>query len=557
MNHPAPTKFYVFAILLAAAVCLTLPIFYFGMPGGNDLPQHYRFMIGFYDAIGRGDLHPAWIGETNLGYGDAGVRFYPPLAYYIVAFFRHLASSWNTAIALAIWFWFFVGGVGVYSLAREWYSEKASLAAALVFMVMPYHVNQVYNAGLFAEFAGLAILPFCFLFVGRVIAKGGLVNIAGLSISYALLLLSHLPLAMIGSAGLLLYALFPLGRERWNVNAIARLFASIAIAAAASSFYWIRLVSELAFVKHTLPAFTDRTYDFRLNFLASVLYIPSEKYAETSLWFTDLLFAITLAMIVPSLLICFRPGSGCDRRKLLPVVSLIVLAVLLGTPITTPLWENVGPLQKIQFPWRLLGLLSLAGALITGAFFEEIQDLFRAHLRPVGIIAVGLIAAGVVFTLAQVIRPASYPERAAFESKFEAYRSDKSYECWWPVWANADAFDRRERVSAYGRETRIVNWTDYERELQINEGPATNIRVATFYYPFWNATSNGARLNLEPAEDGTIIISVPAHEQNVRLFFARPRYETFAAVVSLATWIVLALGLAGTFVRRFADRKIA
>src|SRR5687767_6985808 len=144
-------------VLLAAALCVTLPIFCFGVPGGNDMPQHFRFALTFYDSVGRGEFYPAWPGATNYGFGDVGIRFYPPLAYYTVVLVRQFIESWSHAFAMAVFFWFFVGGIGTFQLAREWFSERASLAAALIFMVMPYHANQVYNAGLFAEFAALAV----------------------------------------------------------------------------------------------------------------------------------------------------------------------------------------------------------------------------------------------------------------------------------------------------------------------------------------------------------------------------------------------------------------
>ena len=525
------------------------------MPTGNDLPQHYRFAISFYDALRAGDIYPVWISKTNLGYGDAGVRFYPPVAYYLVAFFRVVVPSWNAAIASAVCYWFLVSGMGVFLLSREWFSEKASLVAALVFMAMPYHVNQVYNAGLFAEFAGLAILPFCFLFVKRITSGGGIDAVASLSISYALLILSHLPLAIIGSAALLIFSVPLIRNAGWNVGTIGKLVASVGLAAAASAFYWIRLVTELEFVKHTLPQFTAQAYDFRLNFLASLLYVPAEQYEQTSLWFTDILFLITLAMVVPSLAFCLRSRPDFNRRTLIPVIAIFTFAIIIGTPISRVLWEHVGLLQKIQFPWRLLGLLSLAGAIFVAGFVEQLQSVFKGKLRPLGLITVGLLFAGFVFTFAQVIRPAGYPDSvASFDNNFEVYQYNDSNECWWPAWARREAFKDLGSVSRTHRNFTFVEAAREEKEISLGNGPEEKIRIAAFYYPFWNATSSGKRLNVEPADDGTILITVPAGPQNVRVFFEQPASETFARGVSLVTWILLLLSL---IVTRIKVRRIS
>ena len=536
-------------------MALTLPIYYFGIPGGNDLPQHFRFVYSFYDAVHNGEIYPALPGDTNLGFGDLGIRFYPPLAYYAVVLFRSFTESWTAALAAAICFWFFVGGLGVFLLARESFSEKASVAAAIVFMAMPYHANQVYNAGLFAEFAGLAILPFCFLFVSRTISKGKMTDVAGLAIAYALLILTHLPLAIIGSLGLMIYAVALLGR-RFVGASVLKLGSAVMIALAASAFYWVRMVWELNFVNHTLPKFTDRSYDFRLNFLASIFYLPASEYGETSLWFTDLLFAITLAMIVPALLAVYISNKGNDKRRIVPFMVVLVVGIFLSTPLSILLWKNIGTLAKIQFPWRFLGLISLAGSVLIAACVDELPTMFRTKLRPVGLVAVGLIIAGFVFTAAQVIRPANYSSRIEFDKNFERYKTDESYESWWPVWANRAAFADREQVSSKQRSVSIVKWNSDDREFVVGDGVEQEMRVATFYYPFWNATTDGENAEVTRDEDGTMLITVPPRRSTVRLFFAPPAYEFFGRYLSLFTWGFLIVCLVVGLVSRFRQREL-
>ena len=536
------------AIVLLAAIALTFPIYYFGMPSGNDLPQHFRFIQTFYNAVSSGDLYPAWASNTNLGFGDAGIRFYPPLAYYAVALFRSFTESWTTALALTICFWFFIGGLGVYLLARESFSEKASVVAALVFMAMPYHVNQVYNAGLFAEFAGLAILPFCFLLVRRTILLGRIVDFAGLSIFYSMLILAHLPLAMIGSIGLLVYTTAMLGRARSGL-ALLKLSASVAMALVASSFYWVRMVSELSLVSHTLPKFTDRFYDFQQNFLASVLYLPASQYGETSAWFTDLLFAITLAMVIPAFTV-FWLSAKTRKREVLPLVAVLITALFLSTPLSVWLWEHVDLLAKIQFPWRFLGLMSLAGSVLIAGCVDQLSSVFQTKLRPLGLIVVGLLVAGMVFTFSQVIRPASFSSREEFDKNFETFRDDRSFECWWPVGADERAFTNRAAATSQHRSIDVSAWADNKPEFAVGRGEQEQIRVAKFYYPYWRATANGVETPISPADDGTMLIAVPPGEATIKLFFARPAHEVYSQYASMVAWILLVLA----FIAHFATR---
>lgn len=517
------------------------------MPGGNDLPQHYRFIHTFYDSVRSGDFYPSWPGDTNLGFGDIGIRFYPPLAYYVVIIFRSLTESWTTALAGAICFWFFLSGLGTYLLARESFSEKASLAGAVIFMAMPYHANQVYNAGLFAEFPGLAILPFCFLFVRRIILSGKAFEVAGLAISFALLILAHLPLVIIGSMGLSVYGLTLLNRD--NVRSgIIKLGSGVAAALAMSSFYWIRMVTELPLVNHTLPQFTESKYDFHQNFLAGIFYVPLAEYGETSLWFTDILLALTLAMIVPAVAIFYAAGKSSHRKSLNPLLTVLVSAILIATPISLPLWNHAPILDRIQFPWRFLGLISLIGSVLIAASFDEVAASFKTKFRPLALVAVGAIVAGFAFTAAQVIRPATFSTRAEFDTNLEKYRDDQSYECWWPVSAKQIALKDRSRVSAQERAVEITRWTNDEREFTVDDGPAAAVRVAIFYYPFWNANAAGNNLGIRPAEDGSILVDVPSGPASVTLTFVRPLYEIYSRYISIAAWLLVLIAAAASII---------
>ena len=62
--------------------------------------------------------------------------------------------------------------------------------------------TNCFKRSMLAEFAGAAVLPFAFLFVERVCRHRRRQDIAGLAVSFALLLLTHLPLAIIGSIAL-------------------------------------------------------------------------------------------------------------------------------------------------------------------------------------------------------------------------------------------------------------------------------------------------------------------------------------------------------------------
>lgn len=531
-------------VLFVAAVVVTLPIFFFGIPHGNDLPQHYQFALTFYDSLQSGNFYPEWSSVSNFGFGDVGIRFYPPLSYYVLIAFRFFAGNWYDASVLTFCFWFFISGIGIYLWAREWFGENASLAAALIYIAAPYHVNQIYNAFTYAEFAASSILPFCFLFVTRICRNGKPTNIICFAVFYALLILTHLPMTVMGSLGLLIYSLASLPKGN-RIPTLAKLGISGIMGLLASSFYWLRMITELDFVKHATKDFTSQAYDYHSNFLAAFLYVSPIEYDGRSLWFSDLMLLITIGLFLPSAIIFYYCSKGKIKPKLNNVAYLLVFAIFISTPLSLFIWEHFGTLQKIQFPWRWLAVISMSGIIFAAAGFDYLVESFQTKLRPLALIAVGLIIAGLVFTATQVVKPAIYVSRAEFTERIDKLSSAESYECWWTIWAKKAAFDLPDKVLAENRSVQIIKWQPNQREIVFSSGLATDARIAAFYYPHWRASINGQPAEIGFDNNGVMFLPLPGETANVKIWFQEPVYNCISRYISLITW--LAFGIAGLF----------
>lgn len=537
-------------LIAAASLALALPILLWGVPGGNDLPQHFQFAQAFKENILNGVLHPGWAEEPNSGFGDVGIRFYPPLGYYVLTFFSLFTGSWWLAAFLAVWFFFFVGGLGLFYWAREWFSETAAAFGAIAYLTLPYHVNQIFNAFFYAEFAAAAILPFCFLFVARVSRNANKRHIAGLAASYALLVLSHIPSALFGSAALLVYSLFSLpkiGREA----AVKRLGWSALVGLAASGFYWIRTALELGYLKHTEKEFIRGAFDFRINFLGAYPFISEADYYDRSLWFGDLMLAVTLALAAVGVMLHFVPRREGTRPPIRGVFALLAFGLFMATPFSMPIWENITILQRVQFPFRLMGLIGLAAAIIAAAGVDRLSFGAKGVIRPLAVALFGMATITIAFSAMQIIRPALYIERKAFAAKMDILASEKSCECWWPIWAKDQALKTPERVSAGGRDVTFRYWTPEKRRFRVAAGKETTARIGTFYYPRWRATINGSDAALGHDAEGAILIELPRGEADVKLVFEETTLAEAARAVSAVGWIIilwfsiLALGRGG------------
>src|SRR6266850_134534 len=221
----------ILTVALVGVIAL-VPVIIWGIPEGADLINHYRFALPFYESIRRGEFYPGWLAESNAGFGDVRFRFYPPGLYYLLTAARLLAGwYWASIIAFALLT--VTGGLGVYFWARNSFPARVAMWAGIIYVIAPYHLNEFYQASLLSEYAACSVLPFIFAFIERVCRRNSMFDVAGLGTFYALLILTSLPLTVIGSLAVIIYVLFLLPRAN-VLPGLGRLVIGFAVALAAS-----------------------------------------------------------------------------------------------------------------------------------------------------------------------------------------------------------------------------------------------------------------------------------------------------------------------------------
>ncbi len=521
------------ALIALASFILIVPVLIYGIPTGNDLPEHYRFALAFEENLANGILFPSRSDSVNDGFGDVGVRFYPPLTYYLLNLTSAATGSWYYGSILAFFFLFALGGIGVYFWSREWFGETASLIGALVYILLPYHVNQLFNAFLLAEFAAAAVMPFCFLFASRLFRSADVKNVILFGLAFSALLLTHIPTSMIVSISLAAFAAV----SWWNSRTIGSLFrfaGGVGTALLLSSFYLVRLFTERDYLKHSAAEFASKDFDFRSNFLLSYFYASGAEYMDRSLWFGDAMLVLTLVASVPFLVIFWRHANKELRSSLFPLVPVMAIALFFATPVSSLLWSSLPLLAKIQFPFRWMSVITLCASLFIAAGYGRLEEMFKGDSRPRGMLLAGGILIAMAFSVFQVIRPARYSTQAEFSAAVERYRASESCECWWPIWANRAALGNLADATGNGRQVLRVSRAPNSREFTIADGEPTELRVATFFYPHWKATVNGTSVDANIGNDGTIVVPLPSREVALSLTFQEPWLNRMLGRVSAA-----------------------
>lgn len=522
-----------------------LPMFLQGVPDGFDLLQHMRFAAAYHDALLSGDIIPSWAGSDNFGYGSIGVRYYPPLAYILLAGGKIVSGSWYFSFLANSFMWMLAGCIGVYLLAREWVGVPMAVFASILYAIAPYHTFQIYQAVLFAEFAAAGVIPFCFLFLTRVCRSPNRRDAVLLAISTSLLVLTHIPSAIIGAIGLGVFAVLLLDRKKL-LPTVKYLAAAGAITLSATAFHWIKLITETSWVRHNTPEYyANGFYDFQRYFFPMYLISPAERYVQRLLWHLDITIVLTLLFAVPAVVLIFtrKARTGNGYRSLAGVFAVSILMLSLASSL---IWKAVPFLAKLQFPWRWLLISTVIGPVLFVAALSFFPDNWPKRLLTYSV-GVFVLSMG-LYSLTQNAMVSSSLPRERFESQVEGMNDKEACSCWWPVWTRGETLDIKEKAVAGGRDVSLVDWKNTQRSVTVERGEAAELRLATFYHPYWAATVNGIATPVSSDETGAITLPVPAEVSQVVVQFREPYFLTLAKGLSVVSWLMLfGVGLSDVF----------
>src|SRR5712691_1808998 len=525
-------------ILVLVAAATMAPLLFWGIPSNRDLSNHFRFALPFYDALRSGHFYPGWLAEANQGFGDASFRFYPPALYYLLALTRTLAGNWYAATVIAFSELSVMGALGVYFWAREFGSSEMAMWSGILYSLAPYHINQFFQALMLAEIAGAAVLPFAFAFTERVCQRRRKRDVAGLAAAYAVLILTHLPLAVIGSIALAAYALLRIDRRAKSATLLC-LASSVALGFAASACYWTTMLIELKWIRAD-NVDPEPGIDYGHNFVLST-FSPD----FVNVWWMNILLLLTVAMFWPALALLSRTAyvSGHSlnyaTKPIKALAVVLLLTIFMATPASRPLWDLIHPLQETQFPWRWLTITSMVCPILLALAIPFWARLANGKKRPLVMIALGTMAISFAFSAGHIVREARWLTPAQFEQTLSSIPGSPGVYQWLPVWVRDPLPNMTAAVEAGDRQLTIKSWEPETRVFHVSAGAAADARVQTFFYPHWKASAEGQALVVHPDQDGALAIALPKEAATITLEFREPKRVKFAAGLTLVGWVLI------------------
>ena len=558
-------------VLVLAGMILTAPVLIYGIPFFSDdaVTHHAVWYVEFSQQLWAGDLYPRWLMGMNNGLGSPVFFYYPPVPFFVTSllrpFFREDSHGWYqlgiSACAALI-----ASGACAYAWLKQMVGRNSALAAAVLYMATPYHLaSDLYVRGSLAEYWAFIWMPLILFFTHRIV-QGHRLAAAGCALSYALLIMTHLPTTVIFSPIPICYAFYMASPDR-KLRVAGWIIGAMTLGAGISCLYlWPALTTQhFVFLERMSTGYFS--YKNWLFFTKLSLW-PTEK-------FLVLLVMGDLAGIACCAFLITRASGNRATAGLNAFwFAMASAAILMMTQLSTPIWLGVPILQKIQFPWRFNAIVSLATtallALAISSFKRRNSGLFKT-LTLLGLFFILAWIPGTAWAVLQAY-PFHIADQEDVNYKYREIEEQREVPEYYPRWnltmaelnweasVDEDEWDRQlnSRFQSLVQRTgkskvtvtegtggvNVSSWKPDEIRLQTSTPSGMRIRVSQFYYPNWTAQLNSvpSNINIEPTKpDGLISLSIPSGEHEVWLRLRQGPAETVGEMISLISVVLMCL----------------
>lgn len=546
-------------LIVGAGLFMAAPAVILGFPQITDDAQvHAVWYEHFAEQLWAGDLYPRWLSGLNGGLGSPVFFFYPPASYYLTSVWRLLLPGdqygWrqlgiSSAVALV------ASGLSAYFWLTRIVDRRSASFGALVYMAAPYHLAvDLYTRGAFAEFWGFVWMPLTLRFAAR-IAERARFAVVGLAISYALLVTTHLPTAVIFFLVPPAYAAFTADAGR-RLRALSKAAGAMALGVGLAAVYLTPALTTQGNIKIA---------EMRIGFFH---YGNWFLFASPKLWggVTGKLSAmvVTVAGIACGAFALTRMGASERGKEGAFWLAAAGLSIFMMTPLSALIWKALPPLQALQFPYRFNTLLTAATAALCALALSALKGV--RDFKVAGVLAIcSVLAAAWVAATAwaawsafPLTNPARY-ETSSVIKELDFGRDAPEYQ---PAWASAGTIEReferftREPGGENRSAVRVVEgsasvtaarWRPGMISLQTDAAGGAQLVVRQFYYPGWTARADDmpgdeSRLDVRPSvPDGLLSLRVPSGRHTVSLRLEPTLPERAGRVLSVIAVLITAI----------------
>ena len=594
--------------IISVGLILTIPAIFYSFFDAHDLLEfHSKWSKHFVEQFWAGDLYPRWLLGMNAGLGGPTFFFYAPVPYYVTSLlhplFSNEAQGWHQ-LSLAASIALVASGLTAYIWLKSITNRNVAFISSIVYMAFPYHLAvDLYWRFAFAEYWTFVWIPLI-LYFSKKITGGHRLSVVGLAVSFALLIMTHLPTLIIFSPVPIFYVVSMVDRKQ-RKKVLIRLAMALILAVGLSAVYWLPAMTTQQYI--SMNAIKEGMYYYKNLFLFSNPPFPHDKI----FWrYLEILTLLMGGLACCAFALTRSNPSAIFKRESNYWIVVAMVALFMTLPLSRPVWDALPVVQRIQFSWRFNSILTVAstallalgissvrlpvaitnkklafGVLLLVTLFlsvVEVLPVLQEKLHFPGTYNTVLLLVGIAFTLwgvSSLKQPVAFSNQknlcivslliaslllsSGIVIKKRLYKVPDNVDTvlqtsmdaaeYRPKWVSPDIF-HPNTVSQLGNLAKatvatgqgsllIQRWQPRDIVLQTNSTTDLWLNINQFYYPGWTARLDGARsLPLQPSpREGLLRVQVPSGKHTVRVTLDAGIQERSGQISSTISVVALLL----------------
>lgn len=395
-------------ILIGAAVATLFlwPIPWTTTPDGVLHLQRTRALAEAFQA---GIFYPRLFPDFAFGYGYPVFNYYAPLSYYPAALLHWWGAPLAPAVLIGLALFSALAGWAAYHFFRGWAAPSVAFVGALLYLLLPYRLYDLFSRGALPEFVAFTWLPIIGLGLHQLLQQ----TAASLSIrtlvqsknfvlavlGWSALILTHnlsalLVLMAIGLA--LPFFLLPaiwkgVGKRKRGLLRVLALGLPILLGAGLAAFYVLPALLEITWVGigqgQNTAGYANHFATLPTLFTWSFPY-PYPVAAAPTVPVTGAVVVVLFGL----LLLCLDPRAGRLRPAALLVLFISTCVLLLLTSLSRPLWDVTALVMgKLLFPWRWQMILGFATVWGLALMLQWLRESYFQRSRTGFVVLLGAL----------------------------------------------------------------------------------------------------------------------------------------------------------------------
>lgn len=520
----------VFTTSVVLILILCLPVIYPFLQKGFS-PTH----DGEWAVVRLAEMHreikgmqfpPRWSGYLNHGYGYPLFLFTYPFPYYI-AELLHLGGLSLVAAIKSVFIISVIGSaLTMYYLGKRLWGVEGGWLSAVAYLYAPYRLVNLFVRGSIGESLAFVFYPLLLWLVHKFKDKHSSWLVVSTALTLATFLLTHNASVVLFAPVLGVWILFiwPSLEKKAKINLIL----SIVFGLVVSAHFWLPAILEKKFIALNMIPLADRFS----NFVSLKELFWSNWHFGTR---PPLILGLGLTVLVlVSGMFLLRKKNLKARKLGLILFGLVTFSFFMLFSISNLFWE-LPLLREIDFPWRMLSVVSFLLALLSGSLALRVKSNFALGL-------IALVLTG--FSISYIQTQPSIVKSDDYYATNDA--TTTSADELMPIWVKIKPTNREDlifRPQTLSAKVLVQKETSTEIDM-IVDTVGTALILNKVYFPGWVAYLDEQKVQIETLNQiGLMSIPVPFGSHRVNFNFTRTPIRVIADMLSISGLITLLLYL--------------